>query len=129
MNDDARRALNKPNKKREAAMEYCKHRKPVVIAGLCTMALLALPRPALADAGGLSFWLPNVPGSQKLSPPASASAGRGSASSAIVHRPAITTGLRCLQYSMAASRFLLGLFSARLASSFIPSDPPILLQS
>jgi hypothetical protein len=43
-------------------------RKTVAVAGLCTVALLALPRAALADAGGVSFWLPGTFGSLAATP-------------------------------------------------------------
>ncbi len=49
-------------------MEYLRRRKPALIAGLCTFALLALPSAALADAGGLSFWLPGTFGSLAATP-------------------------------------------------------------
>jgi hypothetical protein len=49
-------------------MEYFKRRNPAVIAGLCTVALLAVPRAALADAGGVSFWLPGTLGSLAATP-------------------------------------------------------------
>jgi hypothetical protein len=49
-------------------MRYVRHRKLVVLAGLCTMALVALPRAALADAGGLRFWLPGTFGSLAATP-------------------------------------------------------------
>jgi hypothetical protein len=49
-------------------MGHSKHRKPIVIAGLCTMALFTLPSAALADAGGVSFWLPGTLGSLAATP-------------------------------------------------------------
>jgi hypothetical protein len=49
-------------------MGYIKQRRHVVTSGLCAMALLALPRAALADAGGVSFWLPGTLGSLAATP-------------------------------------------------------------
>ncbi|MBR0798536.1 transporter [Bradyrhizobium jicamae] len=49
-------------------MDYIRHRKPILIAGLCTIALIALPRTALADASGVSFWLPGTFGSLAATP-------------------------------------------------------------
>jgi hypothetical protein len=49
-------------------MGHSKRRKPIVIAGLCTMALFTVPSAALADAGGVSFWLPGTFGSLAAAP-------------------------------------------------------------
>src|SRR5579871_6373628 len=47
----------------EIAMAQARHRNIIVLAGLCALALPALPQRALADAGGASFWLPGIFGS------------------------------------------------------------------
>jgi hypothetical protein len=49
-------------------MGYIKQCRHVVTSGLCAMALLAFPRAALADAGGVSFWLPGTLGSLAATP-------------------------------------------------------------
>jgi hypothetical protein len=54
--------------RQEATTGHGKHRRPIVIAGLCTIALFTLPRTALADAGGLSFWLAGSFGSLAATP-------------------------------------------------------------
>ena len=40
----------------------------MVLGGLCALALSTLPQKALADAGGLSFWLPGAFGSLAATP-------------------------------------------------------------
>lgn len=49
-------------------MKRTKHRNAIVMGGLCTLALLTTPQSALADAGGLSFWLPGTFGSLAATP-------------------------------------------------------------
>nr|WP_139482273.1 transporter [Bradyrhizobium ivorense] len=44
------------------------HRKSIVIAGLCALAISAAPREAIADASGVSFWLPGTFGSLAATP-------------------------------------------------------------
>jgi hypothetical protein len=48
-------------------MEYIRSRRPITIAA-CAIALIALPQHALADAGGVSFWLPGTFGSLAATP-------------------------------------------------------------
>jgi hypothetical protein len=45
-----------------------RHRNIMALGGLCTLALAAMPQTALADAGGLSFWLPGTFGSLAATP-------------------------------------------------------------
>ena len=44
-------------------MAHAKHRNIVVLGGLCALALTTAPQRALADAGGVGFWLPGIFGS------------------------------------------------------------------
>src|SRR5262245_60092155 len=44
------------------------HRNIIALGGLCALALSAFPQKALADAGGLSFWLPGTFGSLAATP-------------------------------------------------------------
>jgi hypothetical protein len=48
-------------------MEH-RHRKSILIGGLCALALSSAPQNARADAGGLSFWLPGTFGSLAATP-------------------------------------------------------------
>jgi hypothetical protein len=44
------------------------HRNIIALGGLCVLALTAMPQRALADASGLSFWLPGTFGSLAATP-------------------------------------------------------------
>lgn len=44
------------------------HRRVVVLGGLCALALWANPQEAVADEGGVSFWLPGLFGSLAATP-------------------------------------------------------------
>ena len=52
----------------EVAMTKARHRNIMVLGGLCALALSVMPQKALADAGGLSFWLPGTFGSLAATP-------------------------------------------------------------
>jgi hypothetical protein len=49
-------------------MTQAGYRNVIVMGSLCAMAFLAIPQTALADAGGLSFWLPGTFGSLAATP-------------------------------------------------------------
>ncbi|WP_027581019.1 transporter [Bradyrhizobium sp. Ai1a-2] len=49
-------------------MTQARRRNIMVLGGLCALALAAAPQRALADAGGLSFWLPGTFGSLAATP-------------------------------------------------------------
>ena len=49
-------------------MQPTRHRNFIVIGGLAALGLAANPQSALADAGGLSFWLPGTFGSLAAAP-------------------------------------------------------------
>ena len=49
-------------------MTQPENRKAVVAGGLCAFALLVTPQQALADEGGVSFWLPGLFGSLAATP-------------------------------------------------------------
>lgn len=48
-------------------MEH-RRRKSIMIGGLCALALSVAPQEAIADAGGVSFWLPGTFGSLAAAP-------------------------------------------------------------
>ena len=49
-------------------MTQARHRNIMLLGGLCAFALTVTPQRALADAGGLSFWLPGAFGSLAATP-------------------------------------------------------------
>jgi hypothetical protein len=49
-------------------MTQARHRHIIALGGLCVLALTAMPQRALADASGLSFWLPGTFGSLAATP-------------------------------------------------------------
>jgi hypothetical protein len=53
-------AVNQPAVDGDAAMRHAEHRKTVMLGSLCALALSATSQEALADAGGVGFWLPGL---------------------------------------------------------------------
>ena len=49
-------------------MTHARHRNTMLMGGLCALALTVMPQRALADSGGLSFWLPGTFGSLAATP-------------------------------------------------------------
>jgi len=49
-------------------MKQVRYRKTMVLGGLCALAITATPQQALADASGVSFWLPGTFGSLAATP-------------------------------------------------------------